>query len=71
MEHTPLEKGGRFAVVFEDSGPGFDYEEALALSPDIDPTQFSGRGIKIVQSLCDELEYSGTGNRVKAVYAWQ
>ena len=71
MEHTPLEKGGRFAVVFEDSGPGFDYEEALALSPDIDPTQFSGRGIKIVQSLCDELEYSGTGSRVKAVYAWQ
>ena len=71
MEHTPLEKGGRFAVVFEDSGPGFDYGEALALSPDLDPTQFSGRGIKIAQSLCDELEYSGTGSRVKAVYAWQ
>ncbi len=70
MRHTPLEKGGRFTVVFEDSGPGFDYGEALALSPDLDPTRFSGRGIQIAQSLCDKLEYSGTGSRVKAVYAW-
>ena len=71
MEYTPLEKGGRFTVVFEDSGPGFDYEKTLALSPNPDPTQFRGRGIKIAQSLCDKLEYSGTGSRVKAVYAWQ
>ena len=71
MEHTPLEKGGRFTVIFEDSGPGFDYEEALSLSPGLNPTRFSGRGIMILQNLCDKLEYSGTGNHVKAVYAWR
>ncbi len=71
MEHTPLDKGGRFKVIFEDSGPGFDYEEALSRSPDLDPTRFSGRGINILQNLCEKLEYSGNGNRVEAVYAWQ
>ena len=71
MEHTPLEKGGRFTVIFEDSGPGFDYEEALSLPFDQDPTRFSGRGIMILQNLCDKLEYSGTGNHVKAVYDWR
>ena len=71
MEHTPLEKGGRFTVIFEDSGPGFDYEKALSRPPDLDPTRFSGRGINILQNLCEKLEYSGTGNHVKAVYAWR
>ena len=71
MEHTPLEKGGRFTVIFEDSGPGFDYEEVLSLSLDQDPTRFSGRGIQILQGLCETLEYRGAGNHVKAVYAWQ
>jgi len=71
MEHTPLDKGGRFTVIFEDSGPGFDYEEALSRSPDLDPTRFSGRGIKILQNLCGKLKYSGNGNRVEAVYVWQ
>ena len=61
MEHTPLEKGGRFTVVFEDSGPGFDYGEALALSPDLDPTQFSGRGIKM--SPAKENDGKMKGNR--------
>ena len=71
MEHTPLDKGGRFTVIFEDSGPGFDYEEALSLPPDLDPTRFSGRGITILQNLCEKLEYSGNGNHVEAVYVWQ
>ena len=71
MEHTPLEKGGRFTVIFEDSGPGFDYKEALSLSPDQDPTRYSGRGIMILQNLCEKLEYSGPGNHVKAVYDWR
>jgi anti-sigma regulatory factor (Ser/Thr protein kinase) len=66
-----LEKGGRFTVIFEDSGPGFDYKEALSLSPDQDPTRFSGRGIMILQNLCEKLEYSGPGNHVKAVYDWR
>ena len=70
MEHTPLEKGGRFTVIFEDSGPGFDYKEALSLSLDQDPTRYSGRGIMILQNLCEKLEYSGTGSHVKAVYDW-
>jgi serine phosphatase RsbU (regulator of sigma subunit) len=52
----------------EDSGSGFDYlnhEAKLA-----DQTSFSGRGIMLIESLCESLEYRGKGNVVEAIYSW-
>ena len=52
----------------EDSGKGFDYD---------DHTQhtnwqmaLSGRGIFLVQDLCDSLEYEGDGNVALARFSW-
>jgi len=70
MEHIPMEKGGKFILKIEDSGPGFDYTKELSRTNDPNPTVFSGRGIIILRSLCDKLTYSGNGNKVEAVFVW-
>ncbi len=58
--------GERLVVRVEDSGSGFDYNKALpALSENL---ALGGRGIPLVRSLCQELVYEGSGNRVRAVY---
>ena len=52
----------------EDSGSGFDYLNRSVSSPD--QTSLSGRGIILIESLCESLEYRGKGNIVEAVYSW-
>jgi serine phosphatase RsbU (regulator of sigma subunit) len=52
----------------EDSGGGFDYMNQKSVSPD--QTSFSGRGILLIENLCESLEYRGRGNIVEAVYSW-
>lgn len=58
---------GWMRIAVEDSGPGFDY----AAMPTTLPMQgLSQRGLALVRSLCQRLEFHGTGNCVEAVYAW-
>jgi CheY-like chemotaxis protein len=58
---------GWMRIAVTDSGPGFDY----AASPMTLPMQgLSRRGLALVRSLCQQLEFHGTGNRVEAVYVW-
>ena len=66
----PNQNGDQNLIIrVEDSGPGFDYNKTLpALSENL---AMGGRGIPLVRSLCRELVYQGTGNRVKAVYVWE
>ena len=70
MEHIPMDRGGEFVFKVEDSGPGFDYDEVLSRSTDLDPLLFSGRGIILLRSLCHKLIYKGNGNSVEAAYRW-
>ncbi|MBF0397304.1 MAG: SpoIIE family protein phosphatase [Desulfobacterales bacterium] len=71
MEHIPMYAGGKFTFKINDSGPGFDYREKLSrVTEDDDTSFFSGRGIKLVHSLCEKLIYKGNGNSVEAVYKW-
>lgn len=52
---------------FEDSGEGFDY----TTSKDMKENEgYSGRGIPLIKSLCERVEFSGNGNKVEAVYRW-
>ncbi len=68
LELFQQDEGGKLVVRLEDSGPGFDYHKALPpLSKNI---TLGGRGIQLLRSLCQELVYQGSGNWVKAVYAW-
>lgn len=59
-------------IFMQDSGPGFDYahigaeSDAQALKED--EARAHGRGIALVRSLCAQVVYSGTGNKVWARY---
>ena len=57
-------EGRNIELRIEDSGDGFDFQNHRALSAD--NTLLCGRGILLVEDLCDSLTYKGRGNIVKA-----
>ena len=60
------ERPSRLRVRFTDSGPGFD---AGAMMEGLEDSEDSfGRGISLVQSLCDKLTYSNGGRTVDLTY---
>jgi len=68
FNHQPTDAGGKLIIKMQDSGQGFDFSN---VSPDLEQNEQSfGRGISLLLNLCKEVEYSGNGNRVKAVYEW-
>jgi len=69
IKHNPNDGGGELIIRFEDSGKGFDFRSArLALEDNI---SHSGRGIQLIESLCDQVKYDGGGNIVEATYRWK
>lgn len=57
-------------ISITDTGRGFDYQNWL--NPDTRPANaFSGRGIMLLQGLCDQLTYLPPGNQAQATYRWQ
>ena len=60
---------GRLSIAVEDSGNGFDFNtQLLSAVPNAD---FSGRGISLLRSLCDTVEFKGCGNVVAVSYSWR
>jgi len=57
---------GRLTLVIIDSGEGFDFEQ-----PDTNKNAYSGRGLKLVSSLCTKIQFLGKGNAIMAYYDWQ
>ncbi|MGY5450059.1 ATP-binding SpoIIE family protein phosphatase [Agarivorans sp. MS3-6] len=57
-----------FTIVVEDSGAGFDQ---LKLSQQAKPQQYSGRGLLLVESLCESLDILENGSVLKVVYRCQ
>jgi hypothetical protein len=69
ISHEPYEDGGRLSLYLEDSGAGFDYNgKSVELTNTV---KHSGRGIPLVYTLCEDLEYQGDGNVVEAKYVWK
>lgn len=58
--------GGRLTLIVNDSGEGFDFKQ-----PNVDNNNYSGRGLKLVSSLCTEIEFLGNGNSLMVYYDWQ
>lgn len=69
-----LHRAGTRAVLdisMTDTGPGFDFEHRLN-NPDaleVSNEQAYGRGIALVRNLCEQVVYSGNGNKVWVRYA--
>jgi two-component system, HptB-dependent secretion and biofilm response regulator len=53
----------------EDSGNGFDFTNIVDPA-DLPDTALSGRGISLVKTLCQTLEFEGRGNVVRAIIQW-
>ncbi len=66
MKHKRLPGNDRLLIHIKDSGKGFDFKQKYKeiqtnSSPD-------GRGIPLVEQLCETIEYLGIGNEVCATY---
>jgi CheY-like chemotaxis protein len=64
----PMQRGGHIVIEVEDSGKGFNLKE-IQRAQHID-RNYSGRGITLVENLCESLQYFTPGNRVEAMYRW-
>lgn len=58
--------GGRLTLTIIDSGEGFDFGQ-----PETDKNEYSGRGLKLVSSLCTNVQFLGKGNVIMSYYDWQ
>ncbi|MFW1678021.1 ATP-binding SpoIIE family protein phosphatase [Pontibacter sp. JAM-7] len=67
LQHTRLAGGGRLMIRVEDSGKGFDYAWWLEKAARASQEQFSGRGITLVQNICQYLAFSNGGTTAEAV----
>lgn len=73
LKFFQLEVGGKIIVTIKDSGSGFDVLNVLkkgAITNDRD-SLYSGRGLYLVEQLCDTLEFKEEGTLVEGVYIWQ
>ena len=71
MQHTRLSTGGRLLVRVLDSGDGFDYEHWLRKGGNVESGQFSGRGIALVNDLCESIRYEDGGSTVEVIYVYK
>lgn len=68
ISNKPYKNGGKMTICYKDSGKGFDVN---SISEDTsDATKFSGRGVALVRSLCENVTYTENGTSVEAVYIW-
>ncbi|MES9872233.1 MAG: SpoIIE family protein phosphatase [Candidatus Sedimenticola sp. PURPLELP] len=65
----PMNNGGRMSIRLEDSGNGFNYSEYQNRTGQSE-TELSGRGILLLQELCESVSYESPGNKVEVVYTW-
>lgn len=63
--------GSRLHIRVEDSGPGFAHQalaERLSAGPGTAALPAAGRGLHLVNALCEHLAWEGAGNRVQALF---
>ena len=68
FDHKPQGDGGKLVIQVTDSGAGFDYKSKQ--EKHFANQGYSGRGIPLILSICDNLEYLGDGNIVKVELSW-
>ena len=66
IAHQLLPTGGVLNFTVTDSGKGFDYEKVIASSAE----ESHGRGLALMQQLCDKIEFSNGGRCIEAHYEY-
>lgn len=66
--HCTTEDGGILRISVEDSGEGF---RGGASQTETVPSRYSGRGLALVEKLCDSVQYLGEGSRIEATFSWR
>jgi anti-sigma regulatory factor (Ser/Thr protein kinase) len=67
--HRPVAEGGCLKITIHHDGVGFDPNASVCELPEnLEP---SGRGISLVKSLCNSLEYRDGGRCATATYVWR
>lgn len=69
FDHIPTKSGGQLTIKVIDTGKGFDYKSIQSSSFKTD--KYCGRGIPLIRSISESLKYSGNGNTVEVILAWQ
>jgi anti-sigma regulatory factor (Ser/Thr protein kinase) len=69
LDYQGGDNNARLVVNVEDTGKGFDFRPGLLGGRQ--HNDYSGRGISLIEGLCDSIEYSGSGNTVEAVFSWR
>jgi len=67
VDHRPTAEGGELVFDISDSGSGFDVESIVKEGS----KEYSGRGLPLLLSLCDSIDYLENGSRVHAIYRWR
>ena len=72
LSYHPFSNGGRVKICIQDSGKGFDLKKHYKQRANKinDAPMLSGRGIELVEQLCESLEYKDNGTLVEASYVW-
>ncbi|WP_369985522.1 SpoIIE family protein phosphatase [Thalassolituus sp.] len=68
MDHIGDGDSGVLTLTVSDSGEGFDY--AAASTSGTDQNDYSGRGIPLLRTICDTIEFRGKGNEVVVTIPW-
>lgn len=68
MKHISMAEKQKLIVHIKDSGEGFDFtKKREELTINHNP---SGRGIPLIEQLCESIEHLDCGNEVVAIYRW-
>ncbi len=72
LYYFPFSHGGKMFISIKDSGEGFDIFNVLKSNSYAQDKglNLSGRGIELVNQLCDTLDYQDNGTLVSASYVW-
>lgn len=62
-------QGGKTIILVEDSGNGFNLK-LINNSDTHNEEKLCGRGIHLLNSLCESVRYEEPGNRVEVIYSW-
>jgi len=72
LNYFPYAHGGKMVINVKDSGKGFDVLAVLKKNRGAQSReeQLSGRGLELINQLCDTLDYQDNGTCVTASYVW-